>query len=103
MLQIPIQAVPSQQLQVVLAGQNVQIAIYEKQAQGLFVDINVNGVDIITAVIAEDANPLNSRTYEPFAGNLVFLDTQGNNDPDWIGLGSRYQLVYLTAAEYDEL
>lgn len=103
MLQIPIQAVPSQQLQVVLAGQNVQIAIYEKQAQGLFVDINVNGVEIMTAVIAEDANPLNSRKYEPFIGNLVFIDTQGNSNPDWTGLGSRFQLVYLTAAEYAKL
>ena len=103
MLQIPLQAVPSQQLQVVLAGQNVQIAIYQKQAQGLFVDINVNGLDIVTAVIAEDCNPLNPRGYEPFVGNLLFTDTQGSSDPDYTGLGARFQLVYLTAAEYAQL
>lgn len=100
---IPIQAVPNQQLQVVLAGQNVQIAIYQKQDQGIFVDINVNGIDVIVAMIAEDANPLNPRRYEPFAGNLVFFDMQGNDDPYYTGLGSRFQLVYLTAAEYAQL
>jgi len=28
------------------------------------------------------------------------VDTQGNNDPEYTGLGTRYVLVYLTEAEY---
>lgn len=99
---IPIQAVPSQQLQVVLAGQNCQIAIYQK-SQGLFVDLNSNGADISLAVIAQDVNPLNPIAYSGFQGNLIFTDTQGNTDPHYTGLGSRYQLIYLTAAEYEQL
>lgn len=99
---IPIQPVPSQQLQVVLAGQNCQIAIYQKP-QGLFFDLTSNGVSICTGVIAQDANPLNPISYTGFQGNLVFTDTQGNSDPVYTGLGSRYQLVYLTAAEYAQL
>ena len=101
MLTIPTQAVPSQQLQVVLANQNCQIAIYQKQ-QGLFVDLNVGGTDISTGVLALDAVPL-TWNYSGFAGNLVIVDTQGSDDPTYDGLGSRYQLVYLTAAEYAEL
>lgn len=102
MLQIPVQPVPSQQLQVVLGGQNCQIAIYQKP-QGIFVDINVNGIDISIATLAQDVNALNPITYSSFQGNLIFTDTQGTSDPKYTGLGSRYQLVYLTAEEYAAL
>lgn len=66
----------------------------------MFVDINVNGVDVVTGVIARDVVPLVCREYAGFSGNLVFIDTQGNGDPVYDGLGSRYSLVYLTAEEY---
>lgn len=99
MLQIPLQAVPSQTVKTVLNGQNCQITVYQK-AQGLFVDVNLSGVDISLATIARDAVPLVSRDYAGLSGNLLFVDTQGANDPDYTGLGSRYSLVYLTAAEY---
>lgn len=102
MLVIPVQPVPSQQLQVVLGNQNCQIAIYQK-TQGLFVDLNSNGVDISTCTIAQNANPLNPIGYSGFQGNLIFVDMQGLTDPVYTGLGLRYQLVYLTAAEYAQL
>lgn len=96
--QISTQPVPSQILSVVLGGQNCQIAIYQK-TQGLFVDLNVNGLDISTAVIAHDVVPLVPTDYLGFVGQLIFTDTQGNSDPTYDGLGSRYQLVYLTDVE----
>lgn len=102
MLQIPIQPVPSQQLQVVLAGQNCQIAIYLR-GTNLYVDLNVNGLDIAIATLAQDVNALNPISYSTFQGQLMFTDTQGTSDPTYDGLGSRYQLVYLTAAEYASL
>jgi hypothetical protein len=98
MLQIALQPVPSQILSVVLAGQNCQIAVYQK-TQGLFVDLNVNGADISTAVLAHDVVPLVPTGYLGFSGNLIFTDTQGNSDPTYDGLGGRYQLVYLAASE----
>lgn len=99
MQEIPIQPVPSQIAKVVLGGQNCQILIYQKP-QGLFVDINADGSDIVTGVIARDAVPLVCREYAGFVGNLIFIDTQGASDPTYDGLGSRYSLVYLTAEEY---
>jgi len=96
---LSLQPVPSQQLQTVLGGQNCQISIYQR-ADWLFVDVNVNGVDISIAVLARDAVPLVPTTYFGFQGNLVFTDTQGNSDSTYDGLGSRYQLLYLTEAEY---
>lgn len=63
-------------------------------------DINVDGEDIATAVIALDAVPLVCREYAGFIGNLLFIDTQGSSDPSYDGLGGRFALVYLTAEEY---
>lgn len=98
MQEIPLQAAPSQVTRVVLAGQNCQIFIYEKD-QGLFIDVNADGVDIVVGVIARDAVPIICREYDIFNGNLMFIDTQDSADPDYTGLGARFALVYLDADE----
>ena len=99
MQEIQIQPVPSQITKVVLGAQNCQILIYQKP-QGMFVDINVNGSDIVTGVIARDAVPLVCRHYVGFSGNILFIDTQGKDGPNYKGFGTRFSLVYLTAEEY---
>ena len=99
MQSVPLQPVPSQSTKVILGGQNCQILIYQKP-QGCFVDVSVNGVDVAVATIARDAVPLISREYAGFIGNLIFIDTQGSDDPSYEGLGDRWTLVYLTAEEY---
>lgn len=96
---VPLQSVPVQVTKSVLGGQNVQIYLYQKP-QGLFVDINSDGLDIVTGVIARDAVPLVCREYVGFIGNLLFVDGQGGSDPSYEGLGARWNLVYLTAEEY---
>jgi homospermidine synthase len=99
MQSVPLQPVPSQSTKVVLGGQNCQILVYQKP-QGVFVDINADGVDISVGTIARDAVPLISREYTGFIGNLIFIDTQGSDDPSYSGLGDRFAMVYLTAEEY---
>ena len=99
MQSVHLQPVPSQSTKVVLGGQNCQILVYQKP-QGVFVDINADGVDISVGTIARDAVPLISREYAGFSGNLLFIDSQGSADPSYDGLGSRFDLVYLTAEEY---
>lgn len=96
---VPLQPVASQSVKVVLGGQNCQILVYQKP-QGVFVDVAVNGADVAVATIARDAVPLISREYAGFAGNLLFIDSQGSSDPSYDGLGARFDLVYLTAEEY---
>lgn len=99
MLTIPLQTISAQTLRVVLGGQNCQINIYEKP-EGVFVDINANDTDIVICVLALDGVPIICREYVGFEGNLIFVDTQGTNDPTFIGFGTRYQLIYLEASEY---
>lgn len=91
---IPLKAVPNQRVQVLLNGQPCSLHIYQL-AYGLFIDA-VSGTSIIAAGnICENANRIVRYAYRGFVGDLAFLDTQGEQDPDYTGLGGRYQLVYL--------
>jgi len=102
---IPIQPVPSQQVLCVLGGQNCQIAIYQRAAQGfihIYVDLNSNGTNMFLATLAHNGDPLDPcNSYDGFQGNLFFIDTQGLDDPQYTGFGTRWFLVYLTPAEAD--
>jgi len=91
---IPLQAFPSQQVQVQLNGQAVTLNIFQ-QAYGLYVDVFVGASAIIQGVIAENLNRIVRSTYLGFEGDFAFWDTQGEDDPIYTGLGSRFQLVYI--------
>ncbi|CAE6861430.1 hypothetical protein R75461_08002 [Paraburkholderia nemoris] len=91
---IPLAAVPSQQLSVVLAQQNCGINVYQKRT-GLFIDLYVAGAPIMTGVLCRDRSYLVRRPYLGFTGELAFVDTQGMLDPRYTGLGNRWQMVYI--------
>lgn len=99
---ISLQPVPSQIVKCVIGGQNVQINIYTKET-GLYADVNSNGVDLVTGILCLNSVSIVCRDYLGFVGNLIFDDSLGNSDPNYQGLGSQFQLLYLTNAEYVEL
>lgn len=94
---IPLQAVSSQTLSAVLANQNCQIAVYQKTT-GLYFDLSVNNAPIVTTKLCRDRVKLVRQEYLGFDGDLAFVDTQGRDDPEYAGLGSRFVLVYLPAS-----
>lgn len=93
---IPLQPIASQTLQVTLDGQLCLISIYVKDQCMLF-DLAVNGVQIVTAVECSSFVTLVPTAYLGFTGWLLFVDTQGNDDPVYTGLGSRWVLLYIDA------
>lgn len=93
MLLIPLTAVPAQRFSVVLAGQNCQIAVYQKTT-GLYLDLLVSNTPIIQAQLCRDRVPMAALAYLGFIGELWFADTEGVSDPDYTGLGARFRLVY---------
>ena len=95
---IPIADVSSQTLSVQLGGQSCSISIYLKST-GLFCNLSVANALIIGGVICQNVNRIVRDAYLGFVGDLVFLDTQGTDDPTTPGLGSRYFLVYLDPAD----
>lgn len=95
---IPLQAVPSQTLAAVLGGQSCSIALYQKST-GLYMDLAVAGVVLFTGVPCLQDSLVVRGAYLGFVGNLTVLDTQGDSDPDYAGLGSRWVLFYLSPSD----
>lgn len=103
---IPINDTVNQTLTVLLAGQNTQINLYQKNNSDLYCDVYVNNAPIITGVICQNLNLIVRSLYLGFAGDLFFYDTQGSyaipstgSDPSSPGLGTRYLLLYLEVAD----
>lgn len=99
MVTIPLSATPSQIVRTIVADQNTTLIIYDKNGR-LYADVSFNGQQLVAAALCHDIDPILCRDYLAFSGNFIFVDTLGNSDPTWDALGSRYQLLYLTAAEY---
>jgi len=95
---IPLSAVPNQTITALLGNQNCRINVQQKFF-GLYLDLAVGNTTIVLGVICQNDNLLVRYQYLGFVGDLLFIDTQGTNDPTFDGLGSRYQLVYLEAAD----
>ena len=95
---IPLQPVPSQTLTVLLGTQTCQINLYQ-QVSGLYCDLYVNNLLIIGGVVCQNLNRIVRDLYLGFIGDLCFWDTQGAQDPDYTGLGGRYNFLYLTPAD----
>lgn len=90
---IPIITTPHQVFSITLGGQQCRIAV-RQLSTGVYLDLTANGVRVLASRICRDRVRLVRADYLPFSGNLVFIDTQGKQDPDYTGFGARFQLVY---------
>lgn len=112
MMIVPLASVASQTLQFVAAGQNCQMSVYTNDGYDLTdptlnteldyiaIDFAYNGIQVTSTQNALNLKRLLvNRQYLGFAGDFMFVDTQGVLDPQFAGLGSRYVLVYLEASD----
>lgn len=83
---------PAQSLFVPIGGYGALVTLAQK-ATGLYADVSVAGVPLVSSVLCRDGAPIINAPYLGFPGDLAFIDTQGNSDPDWLGLATRYALV----------
>lgn len=90
---VPLQPVPAQTLSVLLGDQNCQIRV-EQKGDYCYLSLAVNNAPIVNTVICRDRVALVRYDYLGFSGDLAFVDMAGTSDPQYAGLGSRYQLVY---------
>jgi hypothetical protein len=95
---VPIQPVPSQTLNITLNDQGVTLVIYQRST-GLYIDIQVGTTVILTGVVCLNDVRIVRDAYLGFSGDLVFIDTQGQDDPVYTGLGTRWSLVYLAPSD----
>ncbi len=73
------------------------------EAQGypaLYADLYLNGTPIISCRLVRNLIPwLLDAKYQGFVGDLVMADTFADTDPVYTGLGTQYQLAYLSASD----
>lgn len=107
MLIVPLQAVPTQSLNIVLNSQPCVINLNARTGNirtNLFLDLYVSGSLIIGGVVCLQGARIVRDQYLTYVGDLVFNDSQPNPitgpaDPFWQGLASRFQLIYLFPSE----
>ena len=92
---VPTQPVANQTLTIQLNNQNTQLNIRQTDF-GMFIDVMVNNKPIIMGVLCQNMNRIVRDLYLGFSGDLMFFDNQGDNDPYYTGLGSRYDLLYIS-------
>ena len=100
MLEIPLQTLPAQSFITILEEQNVEIALYQRYNR-LYADVTLDETPIATGCICLNNTPIIQHATS-FSGVLMFIDTLGNEPPQWDGLGGdspRWVLYYLTATE----
>ena len=113
---VPLAAVPSQNLSIALGGQAVQMSLYQRGTNGaaaLYLDLIANNAPILTGRIVRSyggqpntraAFMMVGRRYQPFVGDLLFIDTQASEsnptqDPQPSGLDARWQLLYFSESD----
>lgn len=99
MLIVPLQPIPSQQVNCNLNGQATTISLAQKST-GLFIDVYLNQSLVIGGVICQNLDVIVRSAYLGYSGDLAFYDTtEAGDDPTYGGLGSRYQLYYFAPSE----
>jgi hypothetical protein len=115
-LVVPIQPVAAQALSVTLGGQDCTINLYGKHVQvpvvptggiatdppvyvpidPMFMDLYVGTgtAPILAGALCRNGVLIVRNTYLGFVGDLAFNDTQGSDDPQIPGLGTRWLLLY---------
>jgi hypothetical protein len=91
---IPLQAIPSQKFNITLNNQVCQISIYQKST-GLYFDLVLNNVPIVTARLCLDRKLIIRYKYLGFIGDFAFIDQKGLTNPAYQGLNSQYLLYYF--------
>ncbi|CNJ38579.1 Uncharacterised protein [Yersinia rohdei] len=98
MRSISIEPVKSQTISVDLAGQQCSIRLIQRETF-LYMDLTVNGIPIMQGIPCLYGNRMVRYSYLGFAGDLVFLDSEGQKDPEFTGLGGRFILYYIEESD----
>jgi len=94
---IPLRNIPAQKCDVILAGQNCQLRVWQKH-NGLYLDLLKNHMAIALGVLCRDRVWLIRESCRGFNGDLFFEDTLGKSDPNYQGLDGRFRLLYKVSS-----
>lgn len=92
-MMIPLNPVGSQETSCTLNGQRCRLWI-RQLATGLYLDLWLNNQLTVAGGICRDRVDILQNPASPLSGTLMCVDTQGTQDPDYTGLGSRFVLQF---------
>ena len=98
MLTISLSAEKEQTVTVTLNNQSCVIRLVQRDS-GLYMDLSVDDNPIIQGIPCWYGNKMVRYSYLSFIGDFIFLDKQGESDPEYSGLGDRYLLLYLEESD----
>lgn len=98
MITIPLADVPTQALDITIGGQSCHLVL-STRTTGLYLDLYKSDVLVVGGSLCANGVRLLRAAYLPFLGDLMFIDGQGADAPSSPGLGSRFLLQYLEAAD----
>lgn len=96
-VQIPLQPVPSQQVQVPLDGQPCVITLRQLGGRQ-YLSLSLQGVEICGNVLVQDRSAIVRAAYTGFVGDIAAVDTQGADAPQYTGWNSRWLLLFNSDA-----
>ena len=94
---IPLRPLPSQSVNVILAGQPCTIDLREIGGRQ-YLSLSNNGAVICRNVLLVNRSAIVRAAYTGFVGDLAVVDTQGDESPVYTGWGSRWVLAFNNAA-----
>ena len=67
----------------------------------IYCDLSLGSVNLWSGIPCLNAVSIGVKSYLPFTGYLMFVDSQGNENPDYTGIGDggRFQLLYFTTVD----
>ncbi|CND00962.1 Uncharacterised protein [Yersinia frederiksenii] len=95
---VSIEPLKSQSISVSLGGQQCGIRLIQRESF-MYMDLTSNGVPLIQGVPCLYGNKMVGYKYLGFVGDFVFIDNVGQSDPEWNGLGSRFDLYYIEESD----
>lgn len=103
---IPVSALANQSFQLILGDQDCSFRLYTRPERAggslrLYMDLYVNEQPVFYGALCKDGVLLPLADYMAFEGGLLFTDLEGDADPEYTGLGTRWSLLYLTQDEAD--
>jgi hypothetical protein len=94
---VPLRAIPSQSVNVILAGQPCIIDLRDIGGRQ-YLSLSLNGTVICRNVLVVNRSAIVRAAYTGFVGDLAAVDTQGDEAPDYTGWGTRWFLAFNDGA-----
>lgn len=92
-MEIPLSAVPFQTVSAVVNGQNYRITVRQNGAF-VYTSVMVDGEKVVDNALAVARGRVIPFAQTVAQTMLYWIDTQGNDRPQYEGLGDRWKLVY---------